>query len=232
METKICSKCGQGFPIEEFQARGSDSAKPRNECRLCLNAYHRMRYLEKLGKFKRELRKDARESDPKQCVKCGETKPLSEFTFHNRVKGQHRNFCHDCEKDWIRQYHKTPQGKEKRKEWVGLNKEKIEEYKRLYREDDVKRERSKVYHRARGLRLNFNMTVDDYMVMYEKQNGQCAICGADTASNGTRKNFCVDHDHETGKVRGLLCHNCNVSVGLMKDSPSLLRKAAKYLESY
>ena len=37
--------------------------------------------------------------------------------------------------------------------------------------------------------------------------------------NGSRKNFCVDHDHETGKVRGLLCHNCNVSVGLMKENP-------------
>ena len=229
METKICTKCGKERPVEDFQVR-LETGKRRTDCKHCQNAYHRMRYLERLGKFKRDIRKDVREADPKKCIRCGVEKPLSEFTFHNREKGQHRNFCHDCEKNWIRQYHKSPQGKEKGQEWIANNKEKIEEYKRLYRQDAIKQERSKVYHRARWLKENFNMTVDDYMVMYETQKGQCAICGSD--QNGNRKNFCIDHEHETGKVRGLLCHNCNVSVGLMKDSPALLRQAAEYLESF
>lgn len=230
METKVCSKCGKEYSIEDYLLRGNGNR--RTECKFCHNEYQRMRYLEKQGKFKRDVRREVRESDPKKCIKCGETKPLSEFTFHNRNKGQHRNFCHDCEKEWIRKYHQSPQGKKKRKEWVGENKERIEEYKRLYRDDAIKKERSKVYHRARLLKESFNMTVDDYMVMYENQSGRCAICGSETANNGKRKNFCVDHDHETGKVRGLLCHNCNVSVGLMKESPSLLRKAADYLDSF
>jgi hypothetical protein len=187
-----------------------------------------MRYLERLGKHKREVRAEVRESDPKKCIKCGVEKPLSEYTFHNRNKGQHRNFCHDCEKTWISEYHKSSHGKEKRKEWIGKNKEKIEEYKRIYKQDVIKQERSRVYHRARWLKESFNMTVDDYMVMYEEQDGKCKICGS--TQNG-KKNFCVDHNHETGKVRGLLCHNCNVSVGLMKDDPDLLRQAADYLES-
>jgi hypothetical protein len=76
----------------------------------------------------------------------------------------------------------------------------------------------------------FGLTQEDYDKMLHSQNGHCAICGNGT--NGNKKNFCVDHDHETGKVRGLLCHNCNVSVGLMKESPLLLRKAAEYLESF
>ncbi len=231
METKVCIKCGKEYPVEDFLLREGGSGKRRTECRFCHNEYQRMRYLEKLGKFKREVRKETREADPKTCIKCGEVKPLSEFTFHNRNKGQHRNFCHNCEKELWRKYHKSPQGKEKSREWIESNQEKIAEYRRLYREDDVKRERSKAYHRARLLK-EFGMTVDDYMALYEKQNGQCAICGSESASNGIRKNFCVDHDHETGKVRGLLCHNCNVSVGLMKDTPSLLRKAAEYLESF
>ena len=75
------------------------------------------------------------------------------------------------------------------------------------------------------------MTVDDYIELFERQDGKCAICGTDKPDL-KGKNFRVDHDHETGKVRGLLCHNCNVSVGLMKESPSLLRKAAEYLESF
>ncbi len=228
METKVCGKCGKEYPVEDFLLR--ETGKRRTECKLCHNQYQRMRYLERLGRFKRDIRRDARESDPKKCIRCGVEKPLSEFTIHNREKGQHRNLCHNCEKAWIRQYHKSSQGKEKGREWVENNKEKIEEYKRLYRQDVVKQERSKVYHRAKWLKDSFNMTVDDYMAMYEKQNGQCAICGSD--QNGSRKNFCIDHDHETGKVRGLLCHNCNVSVGLMKDSPSLLRQAAAYLEGF
>jgi hypothetical protein len=219
------------YPISEFQTR-LDSGKVRNDCRLCLNAYHRKLYLEKVGKFKREVRAETREADPKRCIKCGVLKPLSEFTFHNRNKGQHRNFCHECEKKWISQYHKTPQGKGKRKEWVEQNRAKIEAYKQIYKTDPVRRAKSKAYQRGRWLRENFNMSVDDDMVLYERQDGKCAICKSTEASNnGRRKNFCVDHDHETGKVRGLLCHNCNVSVGLMKESPELFRRAAAYLES-
>lgn len=227
METQKCVKCGNEYSEENFFLR--ENGKRRTECKFCHNEYQRMRYLEKHGKLRRDIRAEKRESDPKQCIKCGEMKSLSEFTIHNRAKGQHRNFCHECEKKWIRDYHKSPQGKAKNQEWIAQNQIKIAEYKRLYREDEQKRAQNKIYHRAKWLKDAFNMTVADYMALYEKQDGKCAICGS--AQNG-KKNFCIDHDHETGKVRGLLCHNCNVSVGLMKDSPSLLRKAADYLDSF
>jgi hypothetical protein len=229
METKLCSKCGKEQPIEYYPLR-IETGKYRPECKICWNAYQRERYLEKLGKHKRTARAEAREADPKRCIKCGVEKPLSEYTIHNRKKGQHRNFCHECEKQWIRKYHKTDQGKQKAKEWIDNNKEKILEYREIYKTDILKQERSKAYHRARWLRLNFNMTVDDYMDMFEKQDGKCLICGID--KNILNKNFAIDHDHTTGKVRGLLCHNCNVSIGLMKDSPFLLHKAAEYLDSF
>jgi hypothetical protein len=228
METKICSKCGVEQSIDYYPLRKSGKYRP--ECKLCWNAYQRERYLEKLGKHKRTARAEAREADPKRCIKCGIEKPLNEYTIHNRNKGQHRNFCHDCEKQWISKYHKTPQGKEKRKEWVENNKDKIDEYKEIYKNDLVRKEKSRTYHRARWLMINFNMTVDKYMSMFEQQDGKCAICGIER--NGGKRNFCIDHDHKTGNVRGLLCHSCNVSVGLMKDSPYLLRKAAEYLEVF
>lgn len=227
METKFCTKCGLEKDVSEFLLR--ENGKYRNECKICHNEYQRNRYLEKLGKHKRTARKDFRESDPKQCIKCGQVKPLTEFTFHNRDKGQHRNFCHDCEKDWIRKYHKSPQGKDARKEWVENNKEKIEEYIKLYKKYPIFKENMRRYSRKNTLK-QFGLTQEDYDKILQSQNGHCAICGNGT--NGNKKNFCVDHDHETGKVRGLLCHNCNVSVGLMKESPLLLRKAAEYLESF
>jgi len=227
METKICRKCGIEKEVTAFLRR--ETGVLRNECKECHNEYQRIRYLERLGKFKRTVRAEKRETDPKRCIRCNELKPLSEFTFHNRNKGQHRNFCHECEKVWIRKYHKSPQGKEIRKEWEGQNREKIEAYKELYRNDPKRTAKAKVYSRQWRLIKDFGLTVDDYDRILESQNGKCAICGADTPGN-KRKNFAVDHDHKTGRIRGLLCFPCNVSIAHFKESPSLLRKAAQYLE--
>jgi hypothetical protein len=78
------------------------------------------------------------------------------------------------------------------------------------------------------------MAVDDYVKMYndlmEKQQGCCAICGCHQAGLG--KAFDVDHDHTTGKIRGLLCNACNTALGLMGDDPSRLRRAADYIDEY
>lgn len=83
------------------------------------------------------------------------------------------------------------------------------------------------YHRARGLRRNFGITVADYDAMLAAQGGGCAICGGRCSSG---KRLAVDHSHANGRTRGLLCANCNLSLGKMGDSPALLRKAASYLE--
>lgn len=229
MEPKKCRKCGIEKKVTDFLKR--ETGVLRNECKECHNEYQRIRYLEKLGKWKRTVRAEKREADPKRCVKCGKTKPLSEYTIHNAEKGQHRNFCHECEKKWIRKYHKTPQGKDKRKEWVGQNKEKIEAYYELYHNDPEKRKASKTYQRKYWLMKQFGITPDDYDRMLNEQNGGCAICDSDKSGNRS-KNFMIDHDHETGKVRGLLCYRCNQAIGAFDDNPDLLRKAATYLEDF
>ncbi len=233
METKKCRKCGVEYPIEEFQLRGSDSFKRRNECRLCLNEYHRGIYLEKAGKFKRDVRRDVRESDPKKCLKCGVMKPLSEFTIHNRTRGYHRNFCHECEKELKREYCKTPQGKEKQREWRTLNQEKVIRYKEFYKNDPSHMASRKEYHKRKRLKDDYGLTLEQYNEILREQGLGCAICKSGNSDmKGKGYLFRVDHDHNTGKIRGLLCHNCNVALGLMKDSPALLRKAAQYLEGF
>lgn len=69
-------------------------------------------------------------------------------------------------------------------------------------------------------------TYDQYARLYTEQSGRCAICLEKP------KTLRVDHDHATGVLRGLLCHNCNVGLGQFYDAPALLRRAAKYLGHY
>ncbi len=68
------------------------------------------------------------------------------------------------------------------------------------------------------------MTAEDFAEMLEVQGSTCAICG-----NTSEKRLHVDHDHETGRVRGLLCFTCNTLLGNAKDDPRIILAAAEYL---
>lgn len=88
--------------------------------------------------------------------------------------------------------------------------------------------------RANRYIREYGITQEDYNLILEKQQFKCAIC--DTPSNdilksGIPKNFAVDHDHESGRVRGLLCSNCNRGIGLLKDDCDLLHRAIEYLST-
>lgn len=87
------------------------------------------------------------------------------------------------------------------------------------------------WNRKYALKKFFGLTLDQYAAMLIEQHGRCAICGTTKSSNVT-KHLCVDHDHGTGKVRGLLCHGCNRGLGFLKDDVELLAAAIKYLSSH
>ena len=76
---------------------------------------------------------------------------------------------------------------------------------------------------------NLGVTEKDYWNMYTQQNGRCGICSRRLYSK-RYKAFCVDHDHTTGFIRGLLCHNCNRAIGMLQDDPAILKKAAEWVE--
>lgn len=82
--------------------------------------------------------------------------------------------------------------------------------------------------RKSNLKKDFGITIEDYESMLKKQNGCCRICG--THYSEFSKRLAVDHDHTTGKIRGLLCLYCNTGLGKFKDSTKLLNEAIKYLE--
>jgi hypothetical protein len=75
------------------------------------------------------------------------------------------------------------------------------------------------------------MTLAEYKEMYDAQGGVCLICKGKQSGRGAKNNtLSVDHNHKTGKVRGLLCTNCNTGIGNLRDSVDLLKKAIQYLE--
>ncbi len=86
---------------------------------------------------------------------------------------------------------------------------------------------NKVY-RFNRLIKEFSITKDDYNKLFEEQKGNCAICGRHQSE--FKMALSIDHDHTTGRIRGLLCHICNTGLGMFKDQKDLLEKAIKYLE--
>ena len=81
--------------------------------------------------------------------------------------------------------------------------------------------------RGHHLKHQYGITEDHYLAMIDDQWGCCAICGTPDETIG--QHLCVDHDHKTGAVRGLLCSNCNKGIGLLKDDPKVLESAIRYL---
>lgn len=86
--------------------------------------------------------------------------------------------------------------------------------------------RRREYAWAVKLREEFGMSTEDYWEMFDRQGGRCAICRAVP----DWKRLAVDHDHETGEVRGLLCNSCNCGLGFFKDDPHLVAQALMYLK--
>lgn len=136
------------------------------------------------------------------CKKCGETKPLEAFR-----KG-HGSPCKLC--------------RSKQSEaWRKKNLVRCAELTRMWHKRNP--ERSRDMYRCRKYKLKRG----DFDKMFKDQDSKCAICGeVDPKGRG---GFHVDHCHETEKVRGILCHNCNLGIGNLQHDPRIMRAALEYL---
>jgi hypothetical protein len=116
---------------------------------------------------------------------------------------------------------------EQRKQYYARNKEKIlvhnSEWKKKARENGWSRTDNNYY-----LGAKYGLTLDDYEEMLAEQNGVCASCGTPP----TGKKLSIDHDHETGVIRGLLCQPCNTALGLLKDSSDCVASLLAYSLSH
>jgi hypothetical protein len=146
----------------------------------------------------------------KRCPSCGETKPVSDFRAEaSRPRGI-ACYCRACEPA-IR-----------RKRYLA-RKDAHNDYARRYREDDP--ERHARYVRRHALKKLYGITPEQWDEMYETQEGRCLICGKKPRA----KRLHVDHCHETGAVRGLLCSPCNSGIAHLNHDPALLARAIDYL---
>lgn len=114
----------------------------------------------------------------------------------------------------------------KSSDYARRNPDKVRAAKR--RAEAKKPEHHANVRRKAHLRREYGITIEAYEWMLAAQGGGCAICGA-TRGNSRRKRLAVDHDHTTGRVRGLLCYQCNSLVGNAKDDPEVLSAAIVYL---
>lgn len=109
----------------------------------------------------------------------------------------------------------TPEQKAKcharKRAWALKNRDKIVEYKRKHYHEN--RDKYLEIERERNYKKLYGIGIEDYNRMNLEQGGRCAICGTDEPLKGKNKYFSVDHCHETGKVRGLLCVACNHLLG-------------------
>lgn len=159
----------------------------------------------------------------KRCKKCGETKPLDDFYREKGCRDGHRPECKACnlaaKKAWYQRNREHAIAKAKR--WQQENPERHNATQRAYRAANPDR------LREGHLRRKFGITIEDYAAMLEAQGGGCAICGRPEPEGGSLH---VDHDHVTGRVRGLLCFRCNGALGNLDEDVDRLADAMAYLD--
>lgn len=110
-----------------------------------------------------------------------------------------------------------------RREWAKANPEKDKAATDAWRAANLERVKEGYLRRLYGISLA------EYQALLDKQGGSCGICKGPPMGRSNGVYYHVDHDHQTGEVRGLLCSNCNTALGLFRDDVELLQKAIAYL---
>lgn len=143
-----------------------------------------------------------------RCSKCGSDFPFESMTKRHGIAG---SWCLRCNREATRKWDAKNQDWRRNyaTHWRDENREHVRELGRTHYERDHDNIRSKQI----GVRLQvrYGITLEDYEHMYEQQGGRCKICDHEGSRDGKRLH--VDHDHETGVVRGLLCNSCNLKLG-------------------
>ena len=144
----------------------------------------------------------------KVCNTCGILKPLTEF--HKQNTGIHGRLsqCKEC-----------------RKKYVVANADMIRDREREWAKNDGKMYK-KASRRKSRIKKKYGVTEDQVNTLLENQEFRCCICKTDDPG---ATGWQIDHDHDVGDVRGILCRKCNLGLGLFGDDHRVLRAASEYL---
>jgi hypothetical protein len=144
-------------------------------------------------------------NSPGFCRWCGEQRTVADFKIHPG-SGKPRTQCNQCRLAFYKKWREKNRDKTRRntKNWIAKNRHKIKEY---------------------SLRQRYGITPERLKRMEADQHGLCQICEQPMP-------LCVDHRHDDGKVRGLLCRPCNSLVGHLENHNGVAERAVLYLEDY
>lgn len=163
----------------------------------------------------------------KRCTKCGVERPLDEFYKAAGTRDGLRGDCKGCfQARAAARYRANPEpARERAKQWARDNPDRVAARAQRYREDGRRRQNDRRYH----LKSQYGLTVEQYEEMLAAQGGVCGICGRPPREDIALH---VDHDHATGRVRGIVCFRCNNALGDFNDDPHLLEAASAYLDRH
>jgi hypothetical protein len=145
----------------------------------------------------------------KRCNTCKRKKLLKEFYKNSLNKDGYANQCKKCKVEYMKGLNARPE-----------SKARINVAAKKWRQSDEGKE----YHKDFKFRQRYGITLETYKQMALSQENRCAIC------KEVSDKLVVDHDHETGKVRALLCDSCNTGIGHFKENAVTLKSAAEYVE--
>lgn len=246
---KVCTKCQETKVLEEFGKLKAATDGRHSWCKACLyvarseygrrnaekfrvynreyHMTHRLKNLQNMVEYRQRNLEQLRQKDAEkyariktkrrelgsgrilrrqsedgrvECTKCKEFKIVDSFT----PSAVHRfgvfNWCRECVRI-------------KQAEYAASNRERIQASARRVH-----------------LKKKYGLSESAFRSMLNIQQGACLICSRKFGERNVRDSPCVDHDHVTGRVRGLLCTYCNLTLGYCRDNPAILRKMIEYLE--
>ena len=249
--TRVCRDCGEEKTLStEFFERRSDNGLYRHICLSCLRASQRDRYMKahkekQEAKAKKIAEEDALFNSGKyKCQHCNQVQKLSQFSVNKNGRLGIETTCKNC-KQHMKDKRLKESGNLRCCKKCGLIARNIEElelfvkskYSKFGRYNICKKCHTKSdsntkHNNSLEKRVKkFGIEVYEYNMMVAKQRNCCAICKKPKEQfEGRGNNFHIDHCHTSGKVRGLLCSNCNTGLGQFKDNIKSLENAIQYLK--
>jgi hypothetical protein len=254
---KTCPHCGENKPMGEYHRSKHTSDGLVGHCKLCVRNRRLEKLGRTDGKL--HTPRGFRDEHGKSCPRCRKYKPWSDYQNSSKTKDGRQVYCRSCASAHGRAYYRANADKIRAKlaaatgpghpadpaktkicGTCGVEKPHPEFYAHRSTSDGRAgycKECAKAYSRAytkrnakiirrRQRRWLYGPAADVYDDLLTAQSHACAICGEPPQEG---RNLHVDHDHDTGAIRGLLCGNCNTGLGLFKDDPELLSRATEYL---
>lgn len=212
---KNCTKCRTVKPFEDFPRNPRMVSGFDSHCKTCRKEARTEKSKKNNPGFWVKVKNfETQNKDVRKCRKCLVEQSLLSFPFFNIKRNERGYTCNPCMNI--------------------LNKQRYLDKKEeilLKSKDYYRRNVAKTYLRNRRnvLRKKFGLSWEDYLTLVKKCKNKCEICG--TPQEDLKRRLAVDHNHLTGRIRGMLCLPCNQAIGMLKSDigVNLLKAAIKYI---